>query len=336
MKVAKSYTFVEYLLWTRRNIFVLCMMAIIPVTLYQVFGQKWIAAPWPVAAILGTAASFILGFKNQQTYGRTAEALQVWTSIASVSRYWGLLSRDLPTSPDATKTLIYRHLAWLTALRYSLRSSGMAWESANNLSNAEYKAKNYSVPERESPLDTELQKYLSESELKQLTTDNKAVRLMSMQSETLKELAAKQVLGASQHLEMQKTLKDFLDQQSRVERIKNYPYPRQYATINTLFVWSFIIVLPFGLIREFDRLNDGVSGILSGHMVWLVVPFSMLISWIYVSLDRIGESTENPFEGGANDVPIAQISRAVEIELREMLGETELPARLLPQNQIIM
>ena len=35
------------------------------------------------------------------------------------------------------------------------------------------------------------------------------------------------------HTEMQKTLKDLLDQQSKAERIKNFPYPRQYATINT-------------------------------------------------------------------------------------------------------
>lgn len=335
MKLAKSYTFVEYLLWTRRSIFVLCLMAIVPAVLYQVFGQKWIAAPWPVAVVLGTAASFILGFKNQQTYARTVEALQVWTTIASVSRYWGVLSRDLPTSPEATKTLIYRHLAWLTALRYSLRSKGMAWESVTNLSNTEYQAKNYSIPERESPLETELQKYIPESEVKELTDDNKPVRLISMQSETLKEMVSNQVLGASQHLELQKTLKDFLDQQSRAERIKNYPYPRQYATINTLFVWSFITVLPFALMREFDRLNDG-AGILSGHMVWLAVPFSILISWIYVSLDQVGESTENPFEGGANDVPIAQISRNIEIELREMLRESELPTPLVPRNQIIM
>lgn len=336
MKLAKSYTIVEYLLWTRRRIFVLCLLAIVPVGLYQIFGQKWIAAPWSVAVMLGTATSFILGFKNLQTYNRTHEALQVWTSIASVSRYWGLISRDFPTAPDATKTLIYRHLAWLTVLRYSLRSSGRIWESVTNLSNAEYKAKNYRVPERETPLDVELQKYLPDIELKQLATENKAVQLMSMQSATIKDLFSRQVLAVSHYIEMQKTLKEFLDQQNKVERIKNFPYPRQYATINTLFVWCFITLLPVCLIREFDRLNDGVSGILSGNMVWLAVPFSILISWIYVSLDQVGESTENPFEGGANDVPMAQISRAVEIELREMLGENELPPALHPENQIVL
>ena len=138
------------------------------------------------------------------------------------------------------------------------------------------------------------------------------------------------------HAETQRTLKDLIDQQSRAERIKNFPYPRQYATINTIFVWCFAALLPFCVIREFDRLNEGVSGLLAGQMAWLTIPFSALVSWMYVSLDQVGESTENPFEGGANDVPISQISRLVEIELRELLGETNLPPLLHPENDIIL
>jgi putative membrane protein len=71
-------------------------------------------------------------------------------------------------------------------------------------------------------------------------------------------------------------------------------------------------------------------------MAWLAVPFSALVSWMYMSLDLVGESSENPFEGGANDVPISQVSRLVEIELREMLDESDLPTPLRPQNEIIL
>ena len=71
-------------------------------------------------------------------------------------------------------------------------------------------------------------------------------------------------------------------------------------------------------------------------MVWLAIPFSALVSWMYVSLEQVGESTENPFEGGANDVPISQMSRLIEVELREMLGETDLPPLLQPTNDIIL
>jgi putative membrane protein len=75
---------------------------------------------------------------------------------------------------------------------------------------------------------------------------------------------------------------------------------------------------------------------MKGNMVWLVIPFSGLISWIYTSLDQVGESTENPFEGSPNDVPMTQLCREVEIDLRNMLGETDLPPSLEPKNNIVM
>jgi len=56
-------------------------------------------------------------------------------------------------------------------------------------------------------------------------------------------------------------------------------------------------------------------------MVWLAIPFSVLVAWMYVALDQVGESTENPFEGGANDVPITHMCGSIEHELRTMLGE---------------
>lgn len=337
MKIGKSYKLTEFLAWTRRRIYVVLVMAVIPVVVYEVFGQRWIAAPWSVAVLLGTAASFIVGFKNAQTYSRTVEAQQVWTAIAGTSRYWGLISRDFPTTQTSSKDLIYRHLAWLTALRYQLRGGSRVWETANSKTNAEYRKKFFSVPEKETALEAELQKYLSEAELQRLaSTKNKASQLMSTQSDAIRELYSKQQLAVLHHTEMQKTIKDLLDQQSKVERIKNFPYPRQYATINAYFVWCFAALLPFCMVREFDRLNEGVSGIFVGNMVWFTVPFSMLISWMYLSLDQVGESTENPFEGGANDVPIAQICRLVEIELRETLRETDLPPLLRPTNQVIL
>jgi len=140
----------------------------------------------------------------------------------------------------------------------------------------------------------------------------------------------------AQFLDMHRAIKDFLVHQGRCERLKDFPYPRQYATINAFFTKLFCLLLPFGLLREFDKLNDSVEGVIKGHMVWLVIPFSVLISWMYTSLERVGESTEHPFAGSANDVPISQLCRTAEIELREMLGETDLPPPLEPRNNIVL
>jgi ion channel-forming bestrophin family protein len=335
MHTGISYKFSEFLYWTRHTIYWLLVLGIVPVVLYQVLGWRWLAIPWTVVALLGTATAFLVGFKNTQTYNRTWEARQIWGSILNSSRAWGVSCRDFLNAPDQSKILIYRHFAWLTALRYQMRDP-RAWETASKAHNAEY-SQYYTVPEKETTLQVELAKYLSEEEIAYvLSTKNRAAQLMSLQSKTLKTLADSGVLDNFRFLEMQKILRDFYDQQGRSERIKNFPYPRQFATINALFIKLFCILLPFGMLREFDKLNEGMTGFMQGNMAWLVVPFSVLISWVYTSLEQVGESTENPFEGSANDVPISQMSRTIEIDLREMLGETDLPPALQPVNNIIL
>ena len=70
--------------------------------------------------------------------------------------------------------------------------------------------------------------------------------------------------------------------------------------------------------------------------VWLTVPVSMIIAWIFHTMEKIGESSENPFEGSANDVPITALSRTIEIDLREMLREEKLPPPISPTNNVLM
>jgi ion channel-forming bestrophin family protein len=335
MHIGKSYKLLEFLVWTRRDIYRLVVLGVVPVVLYQEAGLKWLAIPWTTVALLGTATAFIVGFKNTQTYNRTWEARQVWGEIVSSSRAWGVISRDFLNNPIKSKLLIYRHLAWLTVMRYQMREK-RAWENIRKRYNAEYQ-KYYRIPENTTPLETELSKYLSAEELKHvLSAKEKATQIMALQSKTIKELYANQELVVLQLVEMQRTIKEFYVQQGRSERIKNFPYPRQFATMNSMFVKLFSLLLPLGMLREFDKLNESVTGIMNGNMVWLVIPFSVLISWVYTSLEQVGESTENPFEGNANDVPISQMCRAIEIDLREMLGETELPPALEPENNIIL
>jgi putative membrane protein len=336
MHIGTAYMFSEFVLWTRRNIYHLLPLGILPVVLYQILEWRWVALPWTVVALLGTAAAFLVGFKNTQTYNRTWEARQIWGSILNASRTWGVQCRDfVEKNPAALKTLIYRHFAWLTALRYQMREA-RAWENSGKPHNVEY-SRFYKIPERETPLDAELSKYLAPEELAYvLSTKNRAAQILSLQSKTLRQLADSGHLDNFRFLELQKLVRELYDQQGRSERIKNFPYPRQFATINHMFIWLFCLLLPFGMLREFDKLNEGMTGLLAGHMVWLTLPFSVFISWVFTSLEQVGDATENPFEGGANDVPISQMSRTIEIDLREMLGETELPPAVQAMNNIVL
>jgi len=335
MHAGNEYTFKEFIFWTRRNIYKGIVIATFPVILYQIVGLTWLAIPWAVVALLGTATAFTVGFKNTQTYNRSWEARQIWGSILNSSRMWAVMCRDFFNDTETTKLLVYRHFAWLTALRYQMREAKV-WENGGKKHNEEYK-KFYTIPESETKLEFELEKYLSADELgKILNAKNKTVQLLAMQSKTIKQLLDEDKIDNFKFLEFEKMVKELYEHQGKSERIKNFPYPRQFASSNTYFIRMFSIMLPFGMLKEFDKLNESVDGIMKGNMVWLVIPFTMLISWFFTTLDQIGEGTENPFEGGANDVPISQMSRTMERDMREILGETELPEALLPKNNIIL
>ena len=186
MHVGNHYKITEFLAWTRRDIYVLFVLATVPTVLFQVFGIRWIAIPWVPVALVGTAAAFIVGFKNTQTYNRLWEARQIWGGIVNTSRIWGMMSKDFVQADRADiEQLIYRHFAWLTALRFQLRKP-QPWENSGKKHNIEYR-NYYKVPEWEQKLEEELQKYLSAEEFGYtLSKKNRATQLIALQSKHLK------------------------------------------------------------------------------------------------------------------------------------------------------
>lgn len=339
MHAGKTFGLGEAIIWTRRDILKYLLLSTILTIAYELFDIKWITIPWLPMALIGTAVAFLIGFKNNATYDRMWEARKIWGAIINISRTWGIMVKDFVSNQhaqnplsdsDLKKThsrLIHRHLAWLTALRYQLRQPRV-WEYMEDSHNKEYK-KYFKVPEEETPIDEELAKYLSKEEMDYvLGKKNRATQIINLQSKDLRELLEKGLIEDFRHMEMENMLKAFYDEQGKSERIKTFPYPRQFATLNLYFVWLFLILLPIGMLGEFAKL---------GHdLIWLNIPFSTLVSWVFHTMEKIGESTENPFQGGANDVPITNISRTIEIDLREMLDEEDIPEPTQPVNHILM
>ncbi|MNR15850.1 Bestrophin, RFP-TM, chloride channel [compost metagenome] len=187
----------------------------------------------------------------------------------------------------------------------------------------------YKVPEWEGDLADELQKYISVEELEFiLKKKNKAAQILALQSTHLRSLNEQGKISDLNYVELQALLKELYDQQGKNERIKNFPYPRQFASINVMFVYLLSMVLPLGFLSEFSKIGS--------DYVWLTIPISVIVGWVFFTLEQIGESTENPFEGSANDVPISSMSRAIEIDLRDMLGEDNLPEPLVANNNHIL
>lgn len=329
MNAGRKFTIRQVLFWTRREILTFALIGTIPTVLYQVLGWHWIAIPWLPIALVGTAVAFLVGFKNNASYGRMWEARMAWGSIVNSSRTWGIMAKDYVCNLTAHEPvqamelhaihqrLMYRQVAWLTALRYQLRVP-KAWESLEQPHAKEYR-KLYSVPEWEVDMSEVITPFLSEADMAFVAAKkNRATQLLSLQSEDLRELRKRGLLDAYPYVEMMGLVQNLYDQQGKCERIKNFPYPRQFATFNVYFIWLFIVLVPLGMLQEVDSK-------LGEPFVWMTIPFTMIVAWVFHTMEKIGVATENPFEGGANDIPMANLSRTIEIDLREMLGETELP-----------
>lgn len=334
MHSGKRFGALEFATWTRRSIYVLSILAAIPTVLYF-FGWKFISVPWQPIAILGTAVAFIVGFKNNASYSRLWEARQIYGAIINDSRSFGYILRDALSGkdPKKVKEMFHRHYAWLTALRFQLREP-RTWENMGTAQYDEY-AQKYDIPERLTKLDEELQKYLSDTELQYiLSKKNRATQLMASQSKELSEAYAHGEINDFQRTQINQQLVKFTDNQGKAERIKNFPYPRNFSSITTYLLLLFILFVPFGLLKELDKLGDATM--LEGWTIWFNIPFSLMVTWCFHTLDSVGEASVNPFEGSPNDVPITQISRTIEIDMRDMLDEADLPPAIAPKNNIVL
>lgn len=324
MHAGRHYSFRDISAWTRRETRYFVLISAVPALLH-LCGAEVAVMPWPPVAVLGIAVAFVTGFKNNAAYGRLWEARQIWGAIVNASRAWAVMVRDF-VSPGADgavhRRLVLRHIAWLSALRYQLREP-RAWETASLPHNVEYQSRTFLVEERNGKLEDELARLISGGELAAvLKKRNRASALLSLQSEELRACAEDGRISEFRHVELMRMIATLYEQQGKCERIKNFPYPRQFSTLNLIFVWLFIVLLPFGVVTELKKLGP--------IAVWLTIPLGSFLSWVFHTMDKIGDASENPFEGGPNDVPITAMSRGIEIDVRDLLDDPALPEPLKP------
>ena len=98
--------------------------------------------------------------------------------------------------------------------------------------------------------------------------------------------------------------------------------------MSLIFVSIFIFLLPFGLVTEFHDISEWGA--------WLSIPFTVVVGWVFLMMELVGDYSENPFEGLGNDIPMLALCRTIEIDLKEMLGEEDLPPKIEPVNDVLM
>ncbi len=258
----------------------------------------------PSITVFGTVMSLFLAFKTNESYNRWWEARILWGSLVNYSRSFGRQIANLltpettgissPQELDAlTRTLIYRHLGYINALRINLRNQSN-WE--------------------------ELDPFLGKSLRSDLTSQaNIPTQLIHQQAQTLKSVF-KDNRNDFRYMQIDSTLNEFYNIQGGCERIKNTVFPRVYSHLTTFFTWLFAFSLIFSLFDEFN---------------WQVLVTRVVVAYVFLTLEKISRALKDPFENKISDTPMTAICRTIEIDLREMLGEKEIPPPLEPVKGIL-
>ena len=345
MFIQKNLSFRGVLNFAGFHLIWLTIWAVLVTLLHHFFHIDWLHIPWLPLSIIATAVAFYIGFKNNSAYDRLWEARKIWGAIVNSSRMWGSNVKNYVTNqfrneavPAAElkaihRKLLYRHLAWLYVLRNQLLIPA-PWEHIRQNKHlrrqTERRRKQFGIGLfDDGEIEAELIKFLEKEEMEQVINyQNTATQLIDKQGDALRELRAENLIDDFRHMELQNILNDFYTQQGQCERIKKFPFPRQYGSMSVLFIGILIFLLPFGLVSEFDKFGP--------YGAWLSVPFTVLVSWIYLVMELVGDYSENPFEGLGNDIPMLALCRTIEIDLREMLGETELPPAIEAKKGVLM
>ncbi|MEL6917722.1 MAG: bestrophin family ion channel [Bacteroidota bacterium] len=321
--------------WKNLIFFILYSAAIF--CIYHFLEWHFMNIPFQPLSVIGIAVAFYIGFKNSQSYDRFWEGRKIWGGIVNYSRTWGIQVLSFVQSDDSEynkkmhSQMIHRHIAWLNALRVQLRQP--KWWSLKENRSVE---KIFDKHGERNISCNEAYNYVSMREFSDLKKRiNPATHLVKNQAMDVVELKKKGIIDGFQEDQMQSILEEFYNLQGKCERIKNTPFPRQYGYFSKVFTWIFVLLLPFGLLDVFEDDSMATIGSVEAWYVFLMIPFSVLISWIFTTMEIIGDNSEDPFEGRINDVPMTALCRTIEIDLRDMLDEENLPNAIEPKDNIL-
>jgi putative membrane protein len=298
MIIAQTVPFRRLLVYVGLPLLVLFLYDGAIVLLFQVAGWKWIGLPHIPLALFGSAIGLIVAFRNNSSYGRWWEARTLWGGIVNNSRAWArlVLTAIAPQREEdrpAVRAMQCRMIYLQIAWVHALR------EQLRGLP----------------PLD-QLHGLLTEDDLVALADQkNVPFTLQIWQSDLARKALENDWIDSLQWSALDGTLNDLGDFQGGSERIKNTPMPKQYDFFPQLFTKIYCLLLPLALVN---------------NMGWFTPLGSTLVGFIFLALDRIGRDLEDPFDNTIYDIPLSAMSRTIEINLRQALGERSFPEPLQP------
>lgn len=279
--------------------------------------QRNLQIPFEPVVVMGTALAIFLGFKNNEAYGRWWEARIIWGLAVNYSRAWGRQVSTLLEAPEDAgeelrafqRVLVMRHIALVHAMRVYLRST-----------------RSFPQERVEEPIQApndfeDCRPFLAREEYEaMLAAENPPEKILQFQGLALREARRRGWISDYVLVHLDQTLVEFNHIQGRSERIKKTPFPRPYSYFQRLIVHVHGTLLPLAIVSEVG---------------WLMIPLSFCVSFVFLVLDWTGARTEDPFENRLEDTPLSSISRTIERNLQQQLGEALSPP-LEPKNGVLL
>ena len=257
----------------------------------------WIVPAGLPLPLLGTGLAVFLGVRNNTAYARWWEARTLWGAVLNNSRSFARGLTLLVVPPEAEKT------------RYDLVHHQIAWAQALRC-----------FMRREDPTH-DIAPFLSPQALARvIQAANPPFAIQREMSELLLAARRQGWLDSIEASALNGTLTALTDAQGGLERIRNTPMPQQYAAFSRVFVTAYCLMLPFGIVPDLNFLTPLGSAV---------------IGFVFLALDESGRHLEDPFLRSVYDVPMSAITRTVEIDLRQAVGDKDVPPPLHPVRGVL-
>ena len=251
--------------------------------------------PLQLPTILGSSIALLLAFKTGQSYDRWWEARKIWGAIANDSRTLVLQLRTFATAEPSSAA------AAASPLRTAAHRQ-IAWC--------------YCLGQSLRGLDpvAGLAAYLSAQDLAYLRPQaNKPLALLALHAGQLRDLLLSQAVNPYQQVQLDATLVRLCDSMGQAERIKTTVFPVSYRLLVYFFIYLFLMTLSLGLVKTIG--------------LW-EIPVLLTTASSFFLLERTARYLQDPFSNKPTDTPVTAIARTVEINLKQLLQEADVPAPL--------
>lgn len=161
---------------------------------------------------------------------------------------------------------------------------------------------------RKLPFSDKVQAYLDENQIKAVNIPN---ALLDAHSKQLKEIGTSK-LTDFQQMQLNDMLTRLCDSMGKCERLKNTVFPRAYSILVHTLIYVFAIILPFGL-------DD------SQLIVEILITF--LVPIVFIAIEKTSIMMQDPFENKPVDTPMTSLAQTIEINIRQMMGEQNVPLK---------